>query len=216
MMSIRNNMRQENKDSFTVIGISGPSGSGKTTVSRNLQQRLSKCVILQQDSYFKSNQVLGNFDNFCDLNCLHLDQFIHDITLLVNGNVITVPDVDLNTFEQIGYKIIRPARYILVEGMTIFRIREIYPLFKYRFYLSPGIEEIRLRKINRDLNFRNKTQEEIDFQLSWVEQEYNHDIENMQPEISLIQIRDDVEKLCEEIFNQIVRTSIHPFRSEMP
>jgi uridine kinase len=188
-----------------VIGISGPSGSGKTALCQCLEKLLPDSMVLQQDLYFKPAGSLSEFDNFCDLDCLLLERFIRDVVFISSGEAIQAPNLDLNTFERLdGFLVFKRSRYVLIEGMTIFRIPEIYSLFNYRFYLSPGMDEIRRRKTQRDLEHRRKTKDEIEYQLSWVEQEYIYDLENLPGGINFISGNSSTEQICQQVFNHIL------------
>lgn len=209
-MKKNNSLSQQTNQNFTnsciVIGISGPSGSGKTTVCNMLQKLLSDCVVLQQDLYFKPGDALSDLDNFCDFKCLNLNEFVQDVITLTNGGIIKLPNIDLNTFEQTNvHKTLVASKFILIEGMTIFRVPEIYWLFDFRYYISPGIEEIRFRKISRDLNIRRKTLGDINYQLSWVEQEYNRDVQDLPSEVTFISGKFSAEQICRKIFKQIAK-----------
>jgi uridine kinase len=159
-----------------VIGISGPSCSGKSTLATKLSGRLQDCCVIQQDWFFVDPARCPPDANFCDLGYLHVDEFVAACTDLCAGRSAHVPAIDFGTFEKIGVARIEPRRWIIIEGMTIFRIPQVAELCDLRFYLSPPYSEIRARKRRRDAIERNKAPTTIESQLKWMKDEYDRDL----------------------------------------
>lgn len=179
------------------VGISGPSGSGKSALCACLMGKLPGARLLQQDWYFKDPEELPVDGNFCDPHYLHLDQFIQDALALSRGQAIAVPCMDMSTFSRTGEMItIEPGEYLLIEGMTLFRIPEIYDICQRRIYISPGIAALRRRKWRRDKLERGRVAQNIRMQLAWVEREYQSDLESLRPEVFVLSGVIPVSRMC--------------------
>lgn len=170
-----------------VIGIAGPSGSGKSTLCTCLQQRLGACSVLQQDWYFLDSDDVPDDANFCQLEYLDVARLVHDVNLLRAGTPATVPSIDPRTFQVTdGVMVVEPRPYLLVEGMTVFRIPEIAEHWDLKIYLSPGFHAIRRRKWSRDRLEREKSPEIIRNQLRWVKEEYFRDLASLPPDVHVL------------------------------
>lgn len=169
------------------IGISGQSGAGKSSLCKDLLSSLSSCNLIHQDWYFKPINQLTGKSNFCELDCLYTDNFISDILALISGKTIRIYTLDLETFEPNGMVEFTPKDFLLVEGMTIFRIPELRSAFDISIYLDPGIDELVYRKLIRDLTARQKSVSEVLFQLSWLKREYRRDIVEFAQGVNIIE-----------------------------
>lgn len=158
------------------IGISGQSGAGKSSLCADLLNSISSCNLIHQDWYFKPISQLTGKSNFCELDCLYINNFVSDILDLINGKTVNISTLDLDTFEPNGMIELAPKDFLLVEGMTIFRIPELRSMFDISIYLDPGIDELMHRKMIRDLVARRKSVSEVLFQLSWLQREYRRDM----------------------------------------
>lgn len=171
-----------------IVGISGPSGSGKTSVCDFLLHRLPNTHLLQQDWYFKEPEEYREDANFCDLQYLLVEQFVEDVRKLRNLEAIIIPHMDTKTFRRTGALdvIESGGDFLLIEGMTIFRIPALLPLLDRKIYLSPGVAAIRERKWKRDQNERRRSAGSIQQQLLWVEEEYRKDLETLGNDVLLL------------------------------
>lgn len=169
-----------------VIGISGPSGSGKTTLCEHLASRLPDCRVIQQDWYFIDPELCEPDANFCEPRYLYTDEFIKDVLALISGKKILVPVVD-SAFRRLSHKRkICPGSYLLIEGMTVFRIIEFFKIMDYRFYLAPNISLVRQRKLQRDIEDRDKSVDIVLSQFRWVEEEYRKDLESFSSNVCIL------------------------------
>lgn len=167
-----------------VVGISGPSGSGKSALCRWLAERLSDCTILAQDRYFKDSPEFDETSNFCELSTVDVDGLIRDVGALDQGRAIAVPLIDPATFGPTGeIEIIEPRSFLLLEGMTIFRIPRLFKRCDRLIYLTPSLTAIRRRKLRRDRVERARNERVIRAQLEWVEREYAHDLATLDPHV---------------------------------
>lgn len=159
------------------IGISGQSGAGKSSLCKDLQNSLSNCNLIHQDWYFKPIAEIAGINNFCELNCLSISKLVSDTLSLIKGNGVKIHTLDLETFEPKGEVDLEPKQFLIIEGMTIFRIPELRPAFNLRVYLDPGLDEIMHRKLVRDLTIRHKSTSEVLFQMAWLRREYQRDLQ---------------------------------------
>jgi len=188
-----------------VIGISGPSGSGKTTLSNWLLEKLPNCRLTQQDWYFIDPEKCEPEANFCDIRYLYLEEFIEHITSVVQGKAIAAPTIDFSTFRRTDKKnYIEPGDFLIVEGMTIFRISEILNICKFRYYLATRFGCIRARKWERDYIERNKSVEVIKSQLKWVEREYLYDLKTLPVDVKILNNQDTNEYLGLGLIDEIL------------
>lgn len=158
-----------------VIGVSGPSCSGKSTFAKALSGRLPEAAVLEQDLYFVDPELCPADANFCDLRWLRISDFLDAFHRLANGNAAELPVMDFQTFRQIGTITAEPARFLIVEGMTIYRVPQIAARCNRRYYLSCDWETLERRKRGRDAAERGKPPEIIEAQLSWMREEYIKD-----------------------------------------
>jgi uridine kinase len=159
----------------TVLAITGPSAAGKTTLARALTSRLPQAVHLQQDWFFRDPDTCPPDANFCEFRWLHTEEFVAAFAILASGKTALVPQINFQTFRRTGSRRLGPARYLVVEGMTILRIPQIYNRCQARYYLDPGLATIAERKRRRDPRERGKTLEIVETQLSWIRSEYQAD-----------------------------------------
>jgi uridine kinase len=163
------------KEPVTVVAITGPSAAGKTTLAHALTSRIPQAVHLQQDWFFRDPDTCPPEANFCESRWLHTEEFVAAFTALASGQTALVPQIDFQTFRRAGSHRLGPARYLIVEGMTVLRTPEIYNRCQARYYLDPGLATITERKRRRDPRERGKTPEIVEVQLGWVRREYHAD-----------------------------------------
>lgn len=191
------------------IGISGQSGAGKSSLCVDLLSSIPNCNLIHQDWYFKPISQLTGKSNFCELDCLYTNNFISDILELINGKTIDIHTLDLDTFESNGMIELAPKDFLLVEGMTIFRIPELRSVFDISIYLDPGIDELIYRKMIRDLTARQKSVSDVLFQLSWLQREYKKDMIEFTHGVNMIRGNVSQDIICEKAM-EIIRLQ-HPF-----
>jgi len=187
----------------TTIGISGQSGAGKSSLCKDLLSSLSSCNLIHQDWYFKPIDQLAGKSSFCELDCLYTDNFVSDILALISGKTIRIYTLDLETFEPNGMVELTPKDFLLVDGMTIFRIPELRSAFDISIYLDPGIDELIYRKLIRDLTARQKSVSEVLFQLSWLKREYRRDIIEFAQGVNIIEGNVPIDALHDRVMQLI-------------
>ncbi|MEU4477790.1 hypothetical protein AB0F68_06945 [Micromonospora sp. NPDC023966] len=160
-----------------MVGISGSSCSGKSTVAKAVRVLLGGDVThLQQDLFFIDPDFCPADGNFCDPRYLHQADFENAVRSLAAGEPTVVPELDFTTFRRTGAVRVRPAAFLIVEGMTIFRSPVVYECCHHRFLLTPPFETLAARKRDRDVRERGKSPSIVEVQLSWMLMEYERDL----------------------------------------
>jgi uridine kinase len=151
-----------------IIGISGGTGAGKTTLVSYVAEILGKdeTLILSQDRYYKHLPELS-FEARCLINfdhpdALDLDLLANHVVQLQKGNLIKSP---LYSFEKHLRKdeieVVYPKKYILIEGILVFAHAPLSDLFDYKVYIEADINKRIERRMDRDINSRGRTKEEV-------------------------------------------------------
>ncbi len=151
-----------------IIGISGGTGAGKTTLVNYVAEILGKdeTLILSQDRYYKHLPELS-FEERCLINfdhpdALDLDLLASHVVQLEEGKSIKSP---VYSFEQHlrmdDIKVIHPKKYILIEGILVFAHAPLRELFDYKVYIDANINKRVERRMERDINTRGRTKEEV-------------------------------------------------------
>lgn len=164
-----------------VILISGPSSSGKTTFANRLKVQLKvnglHPITMSTDDYFVDRQYTpldedGNYD-FESIDAVDVEQFNHDLSQLLAGEVVDLPTFDFKEGKRIytGRQLqIDDDQLIIIEGIHGLNeqfTREIYRKNKFKIYISaltqlnidhhnriPTTDTRLLRRIVRDFNYR--------------------------------------------------------------
>ena len=151
-----------------IIGISGGTGAGKTTLVNYVTEILGKdeTLILSQDRYYKHLPELS-FEERCLINfdhpdALDLDLLANHVVLLQKGKSVKSP---VYSFEQHlrmdDIEVIHPKKYILIEGILVFAHAPLRDLFDYKVYIEADINKRVERRMERDINTRGRTKEEV-------------------------------------------------------
>ena len=178
-------MIESNLDMIRLIAIAGPSSSGKTTFSKRLEIELMSRNIrpmrISIDNYYlKPEMAPKNEDgspDFEHIEALNLDLFNENMNDFLDGKEVRLPQFDFKT-KDISY--MEPVKLekdgvIIIEGIHALndRLTESIPNDrKFKIYIAPlaqrnidnhnpiSLTDLRLvRRIVRDLNFRNTSAE---------------------------------------------------------
>lgn len=91
-----------------IILIDGPAGSGKTTLSLKLQEEL-KCEVIHLDDHYNGwDEALGQ-----DLT----NTLLKILSNFSEGKVCQVETFDWHKYRYEGFKEIRPAEALIIEGV---------------------------------------------------------------------------------------------------
>ncbi len=151
-----------------LIGIAGGSASGKTTLAHGLVHALGqeRVLWLLQDSYYRElkNQTLEqralyNFDHptafETPLLCRHLDR-------LLAGDSVDVPEYDYTKHLRKPIGTMQKSReVILLDGIMVLHEPELRERMRLKVFLDSWPKVCLKRRIDRDVAFRGRTEEEV-------------------------------------------------------
>jgi uridine kinase len=151
-----------------LVGIAGASCSGKTALARHLAGALS-ATLLQLDSYYHDLSRIApdararvNFDK---PDALDHDLFHEQLTSLSMGHAIEKPIYDFATHSRTGEtELVRPAEFIVIEGLFILWWQDIRSLLDTRIYVDLEDKLCLERRISRDTVERGRTPESVRLQ----------------------------------------------------
>lgn len=152
-----------------VLGVVGDSGAGKTTITRGLVRVLgdAHCTHVSADDYHRYDRrrraELGVTPLHPDSN--HLDILTQHLIHLRRGDPVLKPVYDHRdgTFQPPVY--VRPATFLVVEGLLNFHTETLRSVHDVCVMLAPPEELRRSWKLKRDCTRRGYTTDEVLSQL---------------------------------------------------
>jgi phosphoribulokinase len=148
-----------------VVGVVGDSGAGKTTITRGLTRVIGDAHVthVSADDYHRydrrQRRELGVTPLHPDSN--HLDILTQHIGHLRRGEPILKPVYSHRTGECEPPVYLRPAKFLLVEGLLNFHTETLRSLHDVRVALAPPEELRRAWKVKRDCTRRGYTTDEV-------------------------------------------------------
>lgn len=135
-----------------IIGICGLSGSGKSSVSNAVMTRFpGQISVLEHDMYYFAKKDKPKIRNYDHPNALETDLLIRHIDELQNGRAIERPIYDFTVSDRIKRtEKIEPKPILIIEGLLIFYIPELMPIFDLRIYIDVPLDMAIIRRIKRD------------------------------------------------------------------
>jgi phosphoribulokinase len=152
-----------------VLGVVGDSGAGKTTLTRGLVRVLGDDDVarLSADDYHRydrhDRRRLGITPLHPDAN--HLDILTQHLCHLRRGEPILKPVYDHRTGLLGPPTYMRPAHYLVVEGLLSFHTETLRHAHDVRVFLSPPEELRRAWKLKRDCTRRGYTTDQVLWEL---------------------------------------------------
>ena len=148
-----------------VVGVVGDSGAGKTTITRGLTRVLgdSHVTHISADDYHRFDRArrreLGVTPLHPDSN--HLDILTQHLIHLRRGEAVLKPVYSHRhgVFEPPMY--VRPAKFLVMEGLLNFHTETLRSLHDVRIALAPPEELRRAWKLKRDCTRRGYTTDEV-------------------------------------------------------
>jgi phosphoribulokinase len=148
-----------------VVGVAGDSGAGKTTITRGLTRVLgdSHVTHISADDYHRydrrQRRELGVTPLHPDSN--HLDILTQHLVHLRRGEPVLKPVYSHQdgTFQPPEY--VRPARFLVVEGLLSLHTETLRSLHDVRVMLTPPEALRRAWKVKRDCTRRGYTTDEV-------------------------------------------------------
>ncbi len=149
------------RDQIGMVLIAGPSSSGKTTFARRLSVQLLangiQPVALELDNWFVDREHTPRDEagrpDFEAIEAIDVDQFNHQLTRLLAGEVVDLPRFNFYTGRQDpGQTLaITPNHVVLVEGIHGLNpqlVRQVPPERIFRIYVS-ALTQLNLDRHNR-------------------------------------------------------------------
>ena len=155
------------------IGICGGSSSGKTTISdylvKNIQNSSQMCLddytkILNHDAY-KDREDFIKHHNFGCPDAYNINLLVHHLKELNNGNDIEVPIYSHKTSTYVGAKLMKPTKYIILDGILLFAIPQILQILDVKVFVNSNQLLRNERRISRDIIYRGADLEMVKTQL---------------------------------------------------
>lgn len=148
-----------------MLGIVGDSAAGKTTLTRGIVNLLGKenVTAICSDDYHKYNRKQRKEMGITALNpaCNYIDIMEQHFVLLREGKPILKPVYNHATGDFDPPEYIKPARFVIVEGLLGFHSRIMRDCFDVKVFLAPE-ESLRIEwKIKRDTTKRGYTREQV-------------------------------------------------------
>ncbi|NSW52168.1 MAG: uridine kinase [Anaerolineae bacterium] len=151
-----------------VIGIAGGTGSGKTTIARQILQRIgtNRIASLSHDAYYRDRPDLTLEErarlNYDHPDSLETELLVEHIKCLKQNTPVDMPVYDFTThrrkFETIR---VEPQTVVLVDGILIFENKKLRNLFDVKIYVDTDADIRFIRRLQRDIEERGRTQESV-------------------------------------------------------
>jgi uridine kinase len=136
-----------------LIGITGGTCSGKTTLLTKLAAKHRNDIYtVSFDEYFIGSDLynIDEITNFEDPALYNFDQFVTDLTLLKQGESLTIRANSRESSEMgIKQKIVANKPIVIVEGWLLFYNPKARELFDTKVYLDLPDDEIIARRYAR-------------------------------------------------------------------
>lgn len=146
-----------------IIGISGLSGSGKSSVSKAILDYFpGQASVLEHDMYYYAKKDRPPIKNYDHPDALETSLLIKHINELKSGRPIERPIYDFKTSDRLAETVrLEPRPVLVIEGLLIFCIPELMPLFDLRIYIDVPLDQAIIRRIKRDHIERGRTVQSI-------------------------------------------------------
>ena len=158
-----------------LIGIGGGTGSGKTVLSNNLLNKFNRneIAIIRQDSYYRDlshktsqERVRTNFDH---PEAINFDLLAEHLGILLNGDSVEMPVYDYSTHTRSpGGKRLYPHPIFILEGTMVLTHQQIRDRMDIKIYVETDADIRFIRRLQRDINERSRTMEDVIEQLSLI------------------------------------------------
>lgn len=143
----------------TLVGIAGPPASGKSTLAKQISDHIDHSLLVPMDGFHLENSVLdkmGNRDRKGAPFTFDAEGFIAMITEIKTGSsIVNVPEFDRELDQVVynGLQVNKTHNIIIIEGNYLFLDetpwRQLHPLFDFSILLSPDLNTIKSRLIQR-------------------------------------------------------------------
>ena len=178
------------------IGICGASGSGKSTLAEELTQKMGeRCVVLQQDAYYRDHSHLP-FEDRVKINWDEPQVFDHDLLYRDVSDLMAGKPIRRRGYDYAHHarkdtdEIITPRDVLVLEGIHAFFDPRLLEKMFLRLYISVEPDICLLRRIQRDINERGRAIDNISEQyLTTVKPMYDLYIRNYVKDADVVVMR---------------------------
>lgn len=155
-----------------LLAITGPSGAGKTELATSLSACLAEFdpVVVGLDNYYLE---AGSFPpelqrerNFDDPRAIDIDLFKRDLSLMLRGESVTIPDYDFTRGQRRGGRPARAGRLIAIEGLFALYWKELRAMANLSVFIDLSREQCLRRRIDRDVKHRGRTRASVEDQFA--------------------------------------------------
>jgi uridine kinase len=155
-------------DAPLLVGIAGGTGSGKTTIAHAVAAGLAprRVAIVDADAYYRDLSHLS-LEARCQVNFDHPEALdtpllTAQMRALKQRRAIAKPHYDYARHTRAAATSrIEPVDVILLEGILIYALPALQPLFDFKVFLDEWSDVRLIRRIQRDLETRGRTLEDI-------------------------------------------------------
>lgn len=197
------------------IGICGASGSGKSTLAKEITRDIgASVVVLQQDSYYVNHPDM-TFEERSRLNYDEPDIFDHaalyeDVSSLLSGQGIRRKAYDFSLHARCDTdETIEPADVLILEGIHSFYDPRLLSKMFLKLYVSVDPDICLLRRIQRDINERGRSIDNIAEQyLATVKPMYEKYIRNYVHEADVVVMRGGKNARIVDILNGYLKSEL--------
>lgn len=151
-----------------IIGVAGGTSSGKTTIAERLVEAMGAddLALVKLDSYYISRteqpmeeRVAANYDH---PSAFDWDLMNEHLGELVQWRPAPVPTYDYTIHDRTDIvDTVQPARIIVVEGILVLWNSELRDRFDLKIFVDTPADLRFIRRLERDVVERGRTQESI-------------------------------------------------------
>lgn len=143
-----------------LILITGGSASGKTHLAKELAKHFgSRAIFLSQDSFYKPGG--GHDRNYDEPAAFDFEKQKQVLKELLDNKETTLPVYDFAKHDVVGSTPIKPAEYIIFEGLFTFYDYELSKLADFKIFVDTPADTRLARRIMRDVKERGRDVEEV-------------------------------------------------------
>lgn len=159
---------RDTNNACIIIGIAGPSGAGKSFLAQHLIRSVPELqsLILSQDHYYRDRSDLSlerrQHINYDHPDAIEFSLFISHLRALRQGKIIEHPLYDFSRHNRRPEtQTAGPADLVIVDGILLFAIKEVLPLFDLKIYVDTPLDLCFIRRLQRDVMERGRTMESV-------------------------------------------------------
>ncbi|HNW58850.1 MAG TPA: uridine kinase [bacterium] len=154
--------------SCMIIGIAGPSGSGKSFIAEHILAALPELrgLLLSQDDYYRDRSDLTlekrQHINYDHPDAVEFSLLVRHLQALRAGEGIEHPLYDFAIHNRKPEtRRAGPADLVIVDGLLLYSVPEMVPLFDLRLYVDTPLDICFIRRLQRDVLERGRTMESV-------------------------------------------------------